>query len=120
MAAEETTVQQVAAALHRYCIERGLDEDHGVMQWALDAEPLRLAPHLDPYVGTVSGIGIALFAYLRMRSGADAIKPDRRVRGRLSKLGFDVPAGDTALLLLAEAAAEELGVSRITLDQLLW
>jgi hypothetical protein len=120
MATEVITIKQVASALHSYCSEHGLDDDQGVRQWALEAEPVRLAPRLDPYAGSVSGIGVALFAYLRMRSGADAIKPDLRVRRRLNELGFSVPAGDGALLLLAEAAAEELGVTRLALDQVLW
>lgn len=31
------------------------------------------------YVGAVNGIGLALFAYLSRRCGADAMKPDTRV-----------------------------------------
>jgi hypothetical protein len=120
MSTEAITVKQVAAGLHRYCEERQLDDDHGVAQWAVSTEPLRFAPRLDNYVGSVSGIGVALFAYLRMRSGADAIKPDRRVRGSLNRMGFNLPPGEVALLLLAEGAAEELGVTRLALDQVLW
>jgi hypothetical protein len=43
----------------------------------------------------VSGIGVALFAYLSMRSGAEAFKPALRVRRRRNRLGFNVPAGRT-------------------------
>ena len=71
-------------------------------------------------MGCVKGIGIALFAYMRMRSGADAIKPDVRVRKSLRSLGFVVPGDDHAVLVLAKAAAIEIGVSRLVLDQLLW
>jgi hypothetical protein len=117
---EEITIQRVAAALHRYCTEHSLSDDQGVKRWALDAEPLRLAPRLDPYAGRIKGIGVALFAYLRMRSGADAIKPDTRIRSRLTTCRFDVPTEDRAVILLGEAAAEELGVTRFALDQLLW
>jgi hypothetical protein len=120
-AKEPATIQQVAEGLARYCYERGLDEDQGVLRWAEEVEPVRLAPRLDPYVGSASGIGAALFAYCRMRSGADAIKPDVRVRSRLNQLGFEVPGGDdVALLLIAETAAEDLGVHRLELDQALW
>lgn len=120
MSSEAITLQQVAAGLHRYCEEHQLDDDRGVLQWAVSTEPLRFAPRLDSYVGSVSGIGVALFAYLRMRSGADAIKPDLRVRRNLNQMGFKVPPGENALLLLAEGAAEELGVTRLALDQVLW
>lgn len=71
-------------------------------------------------VGCVKGIGLALFAYMRMRSGADAIKPDIRVKKALRHLGFAVPDDDHAVLILAKAAAEEIRVSRLVLDQLLW
>ena len=81
---------------------------------------MRLTQRLDRYVGSVSGIGVALFAYARMRSGADALKPDRRVREHLRRLGFPTPAGEGALLLVGEAAAEEVGIHRLALDQLLW
>jgi hypothetical protein len=67
MSTEAITVKQVAAGLHRYCEERQLDDDHGVAQWAVSTEPLRFAPRLDSYVGSVTGVGVALFAYLRMR-----------------------------------------------------
>jgi hypothetical protein len=120
MPAEEITIQQVAAGLDHYCKECKLDDDHGVARWAVSTEPLRFAPRLDSYVGSVSGIGVALFAYLRMRSGADSIKPDLRVRRNLNRMGFKVPVGENALLLLAEGAAEELGVTRLALDQVLW
>lgn len=120
MPQEAITVKLVAAGLHQYCEERELDDDHGVAHWAASTEPLRFAPRLDSYVGSVSGIGVALFAYLRMRSGADAIKPDLRVRRSLNRMGFNVPPGENALLLLAEGAAEELGVARLALDQVLW
>jgi hypothetical protein len=120
MSTEAITVERVAAGLHRYCEEHQLDDDQGVAQWAVSTESLRFAPRLDSYVGSVSGIGVALFAYLRMRSGADAIKPDLRVRRNFNRMGFNVPPGENALLLLAEGAAEELGVTRLALDQVLW
>ncbi|MGH3157277.1 MAG: hypothetical protein ACRDNF_11970 [Streptosporangiaceae bacterium] len=68
----------------------------------------------------VASFGVALFAYLRMRSGADAIKLDLRVRRSLARMGFSIPPGENALLLLAEGGAEELGVARLALDQVLW
>ncbi len=82
--------------------------------------PVEVTPALDPYVGSVTGIGIALFCYLRMRSGADAIKPDVRVRKALEQFSFTIPAGGAALLAVSSVLAAELGVSRLVLDQLLW
>lgn len=60
-------------------------------------------------VGCVKGIGLALFAFMRMRSGADVIKPDIRVKKAMVSLGFVVSNDDHALLVLAKAAAQEIG-----------
>jgi len=89
------------------------------MQWAQGVAGLEHAPGLDPVAGSVTGIGPALFAYLRMRSGADALKPDLRVARALCKLGFHVPGGEHAILVVAHAVADEMAISLLVLDQLL-
>jgi hypothetical protein len=57
---------------------------------------------------------------MRMHCGGNAIKPDTRVRRELGRLGFEVPAGENAILVVAKAAAADLGVDVLVLDQLLW
>lgn len=117
------TITGVAQGLVGYRTDRGLadtPDDELVRHWASATEAVRFAPRLDPYVGAVSGIGPALFAYMRMRSGVDAIKPDVRVRKRLGVLGFPAPTAESALLLVCEALAEELGISLMRLDRMLW
>jgi len=91
-----------------------------VRAWAVGVAELEHAPDLDPYVGAVKGIGPALFAYIRMRCGADALKPDLRVYRALRSFGFKVPRDEHALLIVSAAAAAELGISRLVLDQMLW
>jgi len=81
---------------------------------------LEHAHGLDPVVGSVRGIGPALFAYMRMRCGADALKPDLRVRNALRSVGLAVPSGEHEILVLARALAQEIGISALQLDQLLW
>lgn len=117
---EADTMQGVAAGLVRFAERHGLDHEEAVRTWAESTEIVVEAPGLDPYVGAVRGIGVALFAYLRMRSGGDGIKPDLRVRRALTDLGFELPLGDVALLRTAGAAGAELGISLLELDQLLW
>jgi hypothetical protein len=117
---EEATIQKVGAGLVAYCKDHQLNELSGIRRWADDVDPLRYTWKLDPYVGSVRGIGVALFAYLRMLCGADAIKPDTRVRGALACSGVTIPATDAAALFVAEALAEELHVGRLWFDQLLW
>lgn len=119
---EAETMRSVADGLLRFGVDNDLgdDDDDATEAWAGAVEALEVVPSLDPYVGSVKGIGVALFRYLRMRSGADAIKPDVRVRKAVERLGFTVPAGAAALLAVSTALATELGISRLVLDQLLW
>lgn len=121
---EVDTIQEVAKRLCSFAAQEGLtapvQEDQVCRLWADRYGPFEHAPKLDPVVGSVKGIGLALFAYARMRSGSDAIKPDVRVKKGLRSLGFTVPDDDHAMLLIAKAAADEVGVSRLVLDQLLW
>jgi hypothetical protein len=118
---EADTMRTVASGLLRFGIDSELGDDDAIVEaWAASVAPLEVAPRLDPYVGAVKGIGIALFCYMRMRAGADAIKPDARVRQALQGLGFDLPAGEATLLVVASTLAQEVGISRLILDQLLW
>lgn len=118
---EAETMREVAAGLLRFGDDNDLgDDDTSVEAWAACVGPLEVAPALDPYVGSIKGIGKALFCYLRMRAGADAIKPDVRVRRTLERLGFTIPTGEAALLAVSSAIAAELSITRLVLDQLLW
>jgi hypothetical protein len=120
MAREPETMRQVAENLVAFARSRGLDEEEGCYRWAVEVDGLEHAHRLDPVVGSVSGIGPALFALMRMHCGGNAIKPDSRVRRELRHLGFEVPAGENAILVVAKAAAADLGVDVLVLDQLLW
>lgn len=117
--AEPVTMQSMAAGLTRFAEERGLDEESGVRAWADWSLDFDHAPGLDPYVG-VKGVGVALYTYMRMRCGGDAIKPDVRVMRRLNELGFRHGGSAHGVLVVAAAAAAEIGVNRLVLDQLLW
>lgn len=119
--AESATITNVARGLLEFGIDFGIeDEDLICSGWAKVVEEFRFAPKLDPYVGSVDGMGIALFAYLRKLSGTDAIKPDLRVRQRLQSLGFEVPDGSQGLMMLCEILADELNIPRSSFDSYLW
>jgi hypothetical protein len=118
---ESESITNVAKGLLKFGVDFGIeDEDLNCKSWANAVKGFRFAPKLDPYVGHVNGMGIALFAYLRKLSGEEAIKPDLRVRQRLQSMGFDVPEGRQALMLLCEILADELGIPRSTFDSYLW
>lgn len=117
---EPSTITAVACNLTVFADELGVGEDEACKQWADGVAGLEHAPRLDPVAGAVSSIGPAPFAYLRMRSGSDALKPDRRVANALRQLGFHVPSNEHAVLVLAHAAAAEAAIGLLVLDQLLW
>jgi len=119
---EGGVMQGVATGLLEFGEKYGLESDDLICeQWAKWVEPVVFAPKLDPYVGSIKGIGPALFAYLRIFCGADTLKPDVQTEKMFKKLGFNVPEkNNNALLLTAKAAAEELGTSMVVIDQLLW
>lgn len=120
MSAEPVTMRAVAENLLTFSTDEGLTEDEGCRLWAREVDGLQHAHKLDPLVGSVSGIGPALFAYMRMRCGANALKPDVRVTKALRKLGFGVPGDGHSVMVVAQAAAAEVGLDLFSLDQLLW
>jgi hypothetical protein len=114
------TIRGVAKALLDFGATDATDHQR-MGAWAVQAVPFRYHYRLDA-VGAVSGIGPALFSYLLMRSGADALKPDSRVKEQLKNSGLTTTARihDLDALFLAEAMAEELQVPRLWFDKLLW
>jgi hypothetical protein len=120
---EDMTIRGVARGLVEFGASRQLESDDAVVRkWADATEGLEVAHELDTFVGQTLGIGPALYAYLRMRSGGDSIKPDVRVRDKLREFGFSrfVPRDAVGLFVLARSVAAEIGVSMLELDQLLW
>ncbi len=122
--AEVETIATVAQHFRDFSLSEGItdpaDEDRLCRVWADRVESVDHAPSLDPVVGSVRGIGMALWSYMRMRSGANAIKIDVRVKRALRELGFPVPDDDHAALMIAKAAAQEVDLPLLVLDQLLW
>jgi hypothetical protein len=117
---EPVTMQAIARNLTQFIRDLNTDEGSGCRTWADSVRMLEHAHRLAPVVGAVSGIGPALFAYLRMRCGADALKPDVRVAKALRGLGFTVPGDNHSIMVLARAAAAEINFPLLSLDQLLW
>lgn len=104
-AGEPETMRGVAAGLVAYAEHQGLDEDAAVRAWAQVGEAFEHAPRVDRWVGTKE-LGPALYCYLRMRGGGDAVKPDVRVRRGLRSLGFGSWALPHDVLVVATQAAQ--------------
>jgi hypothetical protein len=86
----------VAGGLARYGDAHGLSEENAATAWGRATAGLDLVPHLDPYLGRMDGIGVALFTYMRMLCGADTLKPDVR-SPTLSQAGDSMLAGERRL-----------------------
>ena len=123
---EAVAMQEAAAGLLRFAKEKRpttLNDDEKIVKaWAKYAEPFRFTTKSEPYVGSVKKIGPALFAYLRMRAGADAIKADVWVARVLEEHGatFKKATDVIEVTRYAEAVAEAMGVTQLVLDQMLW
>jgi hypothetical protein len=116
---EADAMMQVAARLAAHCARLEVDDDEGCREWANGDDP-GLLHRLDPVIGSVKGMGFTLYRYLRMRCGADDVKPDRRVAGGLHACGFPFFSSPEHIYVLALAAAFEAGLRPLVLDQLLW
>ena len=115
------TIEAVARGLDAFGVARGLHSDDDlVMHWADATGCFATSPGLDPFLGRVPGIGVALYAYLRMRSGARTIKPDVRVVRSLVAAGAPVGLDVSGALLIARALCCKLDIDPLVLDQLLW
>ncbi len=118
---EEETIVQIASNFLEYGKLNSLEDENEICtKWAQEVEDMRFAYDLDPVVGGVKGIGLALFNYMRMLSGSETIKPDIRVKKKLEELGFKVPKSDISIMFLCESIAKDLDISMVELDQLLW
>lgn len=116
---EADAMRSIAESLADYGDLHGLDDDAACHLWATTADP-GVVFGLDPVIGRVKGVALALYRYLRMRCGADDLKPDRRVAASLGRLGFPVVAGSEAIYALAMAASRDTAIRPLVLDQLLW
>lgn len=116
---EAESMRSLANSFADYGDLHELDDDAACHRWATTADP-GVVFGLDPVIGRVKGVALALYRYLRMRCGADDLKPDRRVAASLDRLGFPVVTGAEAIYALAIAASRDSEISPLVLDQLLW
>lgn len=75
-------------------------------------------------IGTINGVGINTYQYLRMMGGVDTVMPDKivkRVIGEiLVKAHLEMPIDDIGFVLLVERMAPEVGYKAIELCWMTW
>jgi hypothetical protein len=98
-----------------------LDDRAALMYWAGHA-PL-IGWERDP-IGSINGVGINTYQYLRMMGGVDTVMPDKIVKKViyeiLDRAGIERPGSDTGFVLLLEKLAPLTGYRAIELCWMTW
>lgn len=109
--------KDIAAALQCF----GNDDREALRKWASQADPEKLKQ--DP-VGSVKGVGLVTFQYLRMMGGVDTIMPDRVVKKIVNKFlaeaGFQPVEKDLEFMRTVTEIGREIKVRPVELCWMTW
>ncbi len=112
------TAKGVAAALLKY---EGPDDRAKLRAWAQGS---RLNGWRDDPVGSVSGVGLVTYQYLRMMGGVDTAMPDRVVKRFVAreaqKVGVHVPMDDYGFVKFLEELGRRTGIRPVEVTWLSW
>jgi len=99
----------------------GLGDLDALIHWARHA-PLDGWEH-DP-VGSICGVGINTYQYLRMMGGVDTVMPDKIVKKVIYEIlntaGIELPDSDLEFIRMVERLAPETGYRAIDLCWMTW
>ncbi|MFH1087142.1 MAG: hypothetical protein V1737_00980, partial [Chloroflexota bacterium] len=116
---------QMARLVATYLVGLGTDEglgDRGAfIRWAKSS---KLVDWRNNPVGTVIGVGINTYQYLRMMGGVDTVMPDKVVRSvvgeMIGRAGIEIPADDIAFVRLTHQIAARTGYRPIEICWMTW
>lgn len=98
-----------------------MDDKSALIYWAKNA---RLIDWEKDPVGSIGGVGINTYQYLRMMGGVDTVMPDKIVKKViyeiLDKAGVRRPANDIDFVIFVEKIAPKLGYRAIELCWMTW
>jgi hypothetical protein len=113
--------RETASHLADIKARRHLDDRGALIYWAKHS-PLT-GWQQDP-VGSINGVGINTYQYLRMMGGVDTVMPDKIVKRViyeiLDKAGIERPQSDIDFVLLLEKLAPQTGYRAIELCWMTW
>ena len=113
--------RQVAAHLLTVEVCHGIGDRDALIHWARHAQ-LDGWEH-DP-VGSIRGVGINTYQYLRMMGGVDTVMPDKIVKKVIYEIldmaGIEHPAGDLEFIRMVERLAPATGYRAIELCWMTW
>lgn len=109
--------KDIAAELHKY----GSSDKEAIRRWASQAS---LSTWRRDPVGSIKGVGLVTFQYLRMMGGVDTIMPDRVVKRVVNRLLAEAEAEpveeDLDFIEKASQLARMAGVRPIELCWMAW
>jgi len=112
---------KVAACLNSIRADNNLNDRDALIYWARHAplEGWQSAP-----VGSIKGVGINTYQYLRMMGGVDTVMPDKIVKKVIYEIldisGIERPDGDLEFIRLVESLAPRTGYRAIELCWMTW
>lgn len=113
--------KSVASYLALLGHEKQLDDRKTLIYWARGAT---LNNWYKNPIGSLKGVGINTYQYLRMMGGIDTVMPDKIVKRviaeMLLKVNLLVPATDIEFIRLVEEIGEETGYRAIELCWMTW
>ncbi len=113
--------REIAAYLARLKIQYEYDDRTALIHWAKNAP---LAGWEEDPIGSISGVGINTYQYLRMMGGVDTVMPDKIVKKViyeiLGKARVDTPQDDIDFVLFVEEIAPQVGYKAIELCWMTW
>ena len=112
---------EVAAHLVTVKLRNGTGDRDALIRWAQHAP---LDGWEDDPVGSISGVGINTYQYLRMMGGVDTVMPDKIVKKVIYEIlniaGMERPDGDLEFIRMLETLAPQTGYRAIELCWMTW
>ena len=112
---------EVAVYLVRVKQQKKISDRDALIYWASNA-PL-IGWEQDP-IGSINGVGINTYQYLRMMGGVDTVMPDKIVKRVIYEIldtaGVKRPANDIEFVLAVEAIAPQTGYKAIEICWMTW
>jgi hypothetical protein len=113
--------REIAAHLVSIKQQQKTGDRDALIYWAKNA-PLT-GWEKDP-LGSINGVGINTYQYLRMMGGVDTVMPDKIVKRVIYEIlataGMKLPANDIEFVLAVEALAPETGFRAIEICWMTW
>jgi hypothetical protein len=101
--------------------QRNLNDRDALIHWAKHAP---LTGWQQDAIGSINGVGINTYQYLRMMGGVDTVMPDKIVKKVifeiLDRAGIERPQSDIDFVLLLEKLAPQTGYLAIELCWMTW